>query len=90
MDPVEEMVCMHAVLACRKVKKSSKLFRRNLALLGESAINGKTPPCFSRVKALCCDAAHRQSQQQNRKMFWLLRHGEEEAGEDFCRVVEDR
>lgn len=23
-------------------------------------------------------------------MFWLLRHGEEAAGEDSCRVVEDK
>lgn len=80
---------MHAFLACRKVKKSPKL-------QGKSGSTGRVSSqwqdsCMlqqSEVFVLwCCPQAVTTTKE---KMLWLLRHGEEGAGEDFCRVREEK
>lgn len=79
---------MHAFLACRKeiTKTSGEIW-----LYWESQQSVARLLHASAEWSLCAVMLPTGSYNNKReKMLWLLRHGEEGAGEDFCRVREEK
>lgn len=75
-----------SVFACRRASgKSSKCFKGNLALLKSMA----RLPHASAESSLQSGILPTGSYNKTGKMVWLMRDGDEGAGEDFWEVVDE-